>query len=189
VNTFLSANGSAFSFTSLGATSNFPGVPGPGDRGGLLSEEGKATSSGSGNTTITITTVLSGYTAPTGTFASLVSRDSGSYTGTTAGDAQTSSSSFNGLNTPPLTIPSLGPQPQSFSSETGALVGTVTSGYTLGTSVTLTFTSGSDDFSVNAELGHLIPTPPPQPPTLTLLATGAFGLIGYGRRRRKQAAS
>jgi hypothetical protein len=184
LNSTLAADGSAYTFSSLAATSNFPGG---GRFAANLTENGAAAITTTGTTTITISTTLSGYTTPTGIFGRLGAVNSLDFTGTTIGDTQTSGGSFNGVNTSPFTYPSRGPQRQEVGVGTGADAGTVTPPFTLDTSATLTLTSGSDAFSVNANL-EAVPVPVPEPSTLTLLGLGSLGLAGYGWRRRRRTA-
>ena len=186
LNSTLSDAGSAYTFTSLGATSNFPGA----SSSALLTENGTAAITSAGNTTITIETVLSGYTMPTSaTYADLSSTATTILNATTIGDSQMSNSSFSMLldaMTPPVTFTSTGPTLQRFGPVVTPLdVGRVTPPFALDTSATLKQTSGTDTFGVGAKLTP--PTAVPEPSRLTLLGLGALGLAGYGWWRRKRA--
>jgi hypothetical protein len=185
LNKFLSSNGSAFQFSSLGATSNFPGT----SDSGTLSESGFAISSGIGNPSITISTVLSGYIAPTGSDGTLSSTDTTVLTNTTFGDTQTSNSSFDGFNTTPHTFTSTGPGLQAPQAVvTPQDVGAVNFGYELDASVTLSMFSGSDVFDVAAKVSTTAGAAAPEPASLTSLSIGSLVLLGYGWRRRKSTA-
>jgi hypothetical protein len=185
LNSTLSDAGSAYTFNSLGATSNFPGA----SSGATLTENGDAAISGPGNTTITIETVLSGYTTPTSaTYVNLSSTATTILNRTTIGDTQTSNSSFNALSpfaeliTPPVTFTSTGSSRQPFGPVVTNLdVGRVPPGYTLDTSATLKLTSGTDTFGVGAKLQLDTEEAVPEPSSLTLLGLGSLGLLGYGR--------
>ena len=185
LNSTLSDAGSAYTFTSLGATSNFPGA----SSSALLTEHGTAAITSAGNTTITIETVLSGYTMPTSTtYTNLSSTVTSVFNGTRIGDTQTSNSSFNALSpfaeliTPPVTFTSTGPTLQRFGPVVTPLdVGRVTPPFALDTSATLKLTSGTDTFGVGAKLQLDTEEAVPEPSSLTLLGLGSLGLLGYGR--------
>jgi hypothetical protein len=193
VNTFLMNNGSAISFSALGASSNFPGgVPIPSEA--TLTQTGTAVLSRStGATAITVATSQAGFTTPSGATGTLNSAQTAIFTNMVAGNNQTSSSSFNALNTPTLTSTTTGIQLQAYSPSNSIPVGTVVSGYTLANTATITMTGSTpgsgttDQMQVGATLvsGAAIP----EPASLILMLTGLpLPLVVVGLLRRRAAA-
>jgi hypothetical protein len=190
VNTFLMTNGSAITFSALGAASNFPGgVPIPSQA--TLDETGTAVLIGAtGATAITVHTSQAGFTTPAGLPGTLNSAQTAIFTNMVAGTNQSSSSSYNATNTPLLTSVSTGTQLQSYSPSNSIPVGVVVSGYTLDNTATLTMTGSTpgagttDQFAVGATLSTV-----PEPASLILMLTGLpLPLVVVGLLRRRAAA-
>lgn len=194
LNTTLAADGSAYQFTSLGASSDFPGNGPP--NGGTLSTNGGVSvlTTGTGVTgSLVITTTESGFTAPTGPNGTLFSTASGTYSNVATG-TESYTSSFNALNSatgssassgvtvnsPPITIAPLA-------------VGTVASGYSLDNSLVINLTKNTTS---QANLGfsgaaQVLATSVPEPASIVMMLTGMplpLVVIGLLRRRRRAAA-
>lgn len=198
LNTALKADGSAYQFSSLGASSNFPGTTGP--NGGSLTTAGGVfvglPSDGFTGVTgnLVITTTESGFTAPTGTDGMLASTATSNYTNVATG-TESYSSSFNSTNSatgsssssgtttnsPPITIPSLA-------------IGSVASGYSLTNNLTINLTQNT---TAQAQLGfsgaaQVTASSVPEPASIVMMLTGMplpLVIIGLIRRRRAAAAA
>jgi hypothetical protein len=185
LNAFLAANGSGYTFSDLGATSNYPGAPNP--AGAQLSETGTAVLSGPGTNVITISTVLDGYTAPTGT-GSVRSTSTANFTNTAAGDTQASSTSYNGGPVAAFLFTATGTSPDSPAlPPVTTPVGTVSSGFSLDNSTTITLSHSKDQFTVSTVLTA---TGVPEPASLVMMLTGMpLPLVVLGILRRRRAAA
>jgi hypothetical protein len=110
INTFLSGANSAYTFTSLGGSSNFSGAP----VGGSLSLTGGLTlTSPGGSTSLVLNETETGFTSPVGPFGTLASTSQGNFSFAGPPNAHGALSSFNGLSTQlytvASTIPGVGP--------------------------------------------------------------------------------
>lgn len=185
LNSTLKTDGSAFSFSNLGALSNMPGAANP--TGATLSESGAASISQAGNTSISIVTTQSGFSVPSGT-GTLNALETSSFSGSTAGDSQTTSSSYNALDTVPHTYTSTGPALNGDKVGSSMGIGLVpTSGYSLNASAGITLTTGSDSFSSSSQV---LAGAVPEPTSIIMLLTGLplpLALVGLMRRRRAVA--
>jgi hypothetical protein len=192
VNTFLNANGSEVNFSSLGASSNFPGAPAPGT--GTLSESGIAVLDGKGAaSTITVAVSEGGYVNPVGLAGTLSSAQAVIYTNVAAGATETSSSSYNALTTVPLVSTSTGPALQHYSLGNSLAVVPVTTGYTLDNSITINFagspspSNATNQFSV---AGTISASAIPEPTSIIMMLTGMpLPLVVLGLLRRRRAAA
>lgn len=100
LNSLLGAFGSAYTFQSLGGSSNWDGAP----SGGILSLSGIVTVGTSGNPVLTITESESGFISPglTGVTGTLTSSSSATFNHAGLGNSQTTNSSFDVAVTTPL---------------------------------------------------------------------------------------
>lgn len=193
VNGFLASNGSAMSFSALGAQSDFPGAASPGNA--TLNETGTAALSGTtGATAITVAVSEDGFTAPTGTNGMLSSAQTAIFTNVAAGGTEMSNSSYNATNTPTLTSTSTGTALNNYSPSNSIGVGTVTSGYTLDNSATIDMTGSTPStgtttqFAVAATLTATATVP--EPASLIMMLTGMpLPLVVLGLLRRRRAAA
>jgi hypothetical protein len=203
LNMALDTAGSKYNFSSVGGlsgTSNFPGSTiGQAILTGTVNAEGTGS-----NGTLTLTETVRGFTSPIGPLGTLASSSTADFTNVSAGMGETVSSFF-GSNT----VTTAGPysllsssditeNTQSGSASQGLTP--VTTLYTLENSIrfSLVATPGvvnpdvpaapSDDFSTSATVSLAV-TAVPEPASVIPLLTGALGLLGYGWRRRRQAAA
>jgi hypothetical protein len=194
VNGFLHSHGSAITFSSLGASSDFPGgTPVPTEA--TLGESGSAVLSGtSGATAITVTTSETGFTAPGGS-GTLTSLPSLGFTNVATGSL-TSSSSYDATSTAPYASTSTGAALNPGappSAPTSTAIASIVSGFSMGNSAIIDMTGSTPgtgthtDFSVSATLsGQAIP----EPASLILMLTGMpLPLVVLGLLRRRRAAA
>jgi hypothetical protein len=191
VNTFLMNNGSAITFTALGASSNFPGGS-PIPTQATLTETGIAVLfSSTGATDITVHTSQAGFTNPVSPLpGTLNSAQTAIFAGMVAGNSLTSSSSFNATNTPTLPSTSTGTQIQSYSPSNSLSVGPIASGFSLDNTARMIMTGSTpgpgttNPFAVAATLSAV-----PEPASLILMLTGLpLPLVVVGLLRRRAAA-
>jgi hypothetical protein len=175
LNALLAGVGSAYSFTSLGASSNNPG----GTSAQLNVTGSLAFTNPGGSTSLSLTETESDFTAPTGAPNTLTSASAGTFIGEPTG-GHTMSSNINGSTF----VPSY----NVFSAGTGANAGSgsgnvavsLASPYTLSNVLNFALSPGAtDNFSGAAlvgvtTLGAVAPPPPPPPPPP---ATGAIALV------------
>jgi len=192
LNSTLSGDGLAVNFSSLGASSDFPGASSPGNA--TIALTGNANLSGTGSlTAISITVTETGFSAPTGSGGTLGSAQGGAFTNVASNGNVVASSSFNALSTASLTYPStLSSLPVSYSGSNSLGVGSVASGFTLGNSAALNFgssTGGASStvgFTVAATLTAVVP----EPASIVMMLTGMplpLAVVGLLRRRRSAA--
>jgi hypothetical protein len=185
VNAQLAAT-SAITLSGLTARSNNPGQADP--TGATLQEQGTATVTGTGITTITIATFQTQFTIPAGA-GTLSSSSTANYTNSNVGASTAASSSYNTtLLTPTLTYNYTGAtNPQAFSGNNSIAVGAPTSPYTLDNSATISLTAGSNQFSVAARYNAAAV---PEPASIILMLTGMpLPLVVMGLLRRRRAAA
>jgi hypothetical protein len=190
---YLSGHGSAITFTSLGASSNYPGGT-PNPLVATLTESGTAVLSGSsGATAITVATMESGYTTPSGTTGTLGSAQTAIFTNVTAGGSEASSSSYNSTNTTTLTSTSTGTSLNAYSPTNSMGVGTIVSGYTLDNSSAISMTGstpGAGTTTQFAVAATLTGAAVPEPASLIMMLTGMpLPLVVLGLLRRRRAAA
>jgi hypothetical protein len=196
LNTVLRQDGSLWTFTSLGGSSNFPGS---GTMGQLILN-GTVNGGGVGGprSALTITETEAGFAQPTSPLGgTLMSSSSASFFAQPAGDGQAVQSLFNTTPTPLYTVLSTGTADNPGTNTGPQSVGVgppLLAPYTLenvlsfGVSTPGLDARGNDTFGVTATL-TATPTAVPEPASLTLLSLGAVGLLGYGWRRRKRATA
>jgi hypothetical protein len=190
VNTFLNANGSEVNFSSLGASSNFPGAPAPGT--GTLSESGIAVLNGTGAASaITVSVSEGGFLNPVGPSGTLSSAQAVIYTNVAAGATETSSSSYNALSTAPLVSTSTGPALQHYSLGNSLAIAPVGPGYSLDNTIAINFagspspSAATNQFSVAATISAI-----PEPTSVIMMLTGVpLPLVVLGLLRRRRAAA
>lgn len=186
LNNFLATHGSAFTFTSLSASSNNPGDP----TGSVLRETGAAVLSQAGDTTIMVNSFQDGFTSPNGS-GTLRSTSTANYTNVSPGTT-TTQSSLDATLTPMAVYMSTGIVNNSHSNglgDTAAATGSV-AGYTLDNSATITLagsiaTTPTDQFAVAATFNTV-----PEPASLVMMLTGVplpLVVVGLLRRRRAKA--
>lgn len=194
LNTALKADGSAYQFANLGASSNFPGTTG--SNGGSLTTSGGVFVLTSGGKTgdLVITTTESGFTAPTGKNGMLVSTATSNYTNVATG-SESYSSSFNTTLSGVGTSNSSGTTSNSPSiSIAPKSIGTVASGYSLDNNLKINLTQNT---SAQAQLGfsgaaQVTATAVPEPASIVMMLTGMplpLVILGLIRRRRAAAAA
>jgi hypothetical protein len=183
LNTALTAAGSAYQFTALGAQSNFTG-----SALGSLQTNFQLNTSGAGTTAavLSIDTTQSGFLSPVGPGGTLVSTAGGSYN--SASGSLSYTSDFQGTNSPTLVFPVSGTN--SFSNNTGSVpIGSIPSGYTLSNHFLISLSKGANSFL--GATGGLEVAAIPEPASLVLLLTGIpvpMALLGLLRLRRKAQA-
>jgi len=192
LNPLLTAAGSVFQFSSLGATSDFPGQT---DVGGAFSLNGQIfipAGTTSGDTVLSITATEGGFTAPTGPSGTLVSSTSGTFTQANGGSG-TSFSMFNSTATNPLTLTATSAN-GSFNASTSTPVAPVSTGYTLTNQVSFAPvlpSSGSVaqptvSFGIAATITATVI---PEPGSIVMMLTGLplpLVVMGLFRRHRRQ---
>ncbi|MHB1562221.1 MAG: PEP-CTERM sorting domain-containing protein [Isosphaeraceae bacterium] len=178
------------SFSGLGASTQNGSLAYP--TSGLLSENGTIAYAANGGTinTVSISTSLSGFTAPTGT-GTIDSSTTVNMQQTNAGDSQGASTSYNNS-----TVTTFSPYTSTGSTnQTPAFtpvmksVGTVASGYELDNSATIKLTAGQDQFSVATQLTA---QSVPEPTSIILMLTSMplpLVVMGLIRRRRRAVAA
>jgi len=190
LNSTLGTDGSAITFSNLGATSNLPGAAQP--VGATLGEGGTALSSGGtlAARTISIVTTQTGFSVPSGLNGTLNGLETSSFTGSTMGDTQATSSSYQTLSTATHTYTSTGPllNGDIFPSSYPGGIGTVPTSYSLDASAALVLTSGTDKFAVSTQVsaGSV-----PEPASIVMMLTGMplpLAIVGLIFRRRRAAA-
>jgi hypothetical protein len=183
LNGFLSSNGSNYTFSELGASSNNPGDP----TGSILRETGTAILSGTGgDSTITVHALQDSFTSPSGT-GTLQSTSTANFTDVPTGTS-VSNSSLDATLTPTITYTSTGIDLNSHSDGNSVAATGSASGYTLDNTTVISLTGGptaSDQFSVAAKFtSNAIP----EPAGLVMMLTGMplpLVVIGLLRRRAK----
>jgi hypothetical protein len=196
LNPLLTAAGSAYQFSSLGATSDFPGQTG--DVGGALSLNGQIfipAGTSTGDTALSVTVTESGFTAPTGPVGTLVSSTSGTFTQANGGSS-TANSMFNAIATSPVTLTATSAN-SSLNGTASVAVGPVSTGYTLTNNISFalplpgagSLAQPTDSFGVAATItaANVIP----EPGSIVMMLTGLplpLVVMGMFRRHRRQVA-
>jgi len=185
VNSALTAAGSAYQFTALGAQSNYTG-----SSFGSLQTTFQLNTSGTGTTAdvLSIDTVQSGFLSPVGPNGVAISTAGGSFNSATGSLSYTSD--YQGANTPTLVFPVSGTD--SYSGNTGAIpVGSVPTGYQLSNHFLISLVQTPSSFLGGT--GGIVVTAGtvPEPSSIVSMLLGmplplavVFGLI----RRRLSAA-
>lgn len=200
LNNLLTADGSAYQFSALGATSDWPGTTG--SQGGSLSTSGGLyipTTATGATGPLTITTTEDGFTAPTGPNGTLVSTETANFTNVPTGGTETYQSGFGPLPTtltlyptPPLSATSSGTTANNWSPSATNSVGNVPSPYALGNTLTINLTQNT---AAQAQLGfsgaaQIFATTVPEPMGLVMMLTGMplpLVVVGLLRRRLRAA--
>lgn len=195
LNAALAATGSAYFFTSLSGSSNYPG----GSTGALTLRFGVGTLSAGDTTPLVIAESEGGFTAPLGATGTLTSAPSGTFTQASGGTIDTQSTLLNGtttaITTPLLTNTAVGDNSPFSGPNTGS-GGPVSTLYTLTNSASITLPLASADGSVAPTIGGAVgavlnATAVPEPTSIALLLTGMplpLVVMGLFRRHRRQVA-
>jgi hypothetical protein len=181
LNSFLAGNGSDFTFSELGASSNNPGDP----SGAVLRETGTGILSGGGGaTSIDIVATQTDFTSPSGP-GTLISASSANFTSTAVG-SQTSFGSLDATSTAPLAYSPPGGFAMNSTGATGSAAG-----YTLTASTTIDLTGGSTGASDQATNKVTFTAAAiPEPASIVMMLTGMpLPLVVLGLLRRRRAAA
>jgi hypothetical protein len=200
LNTALNTAGSEYQFTSLSGSSN---IPGSSTMGQLILTGALNLGNGTGNNAVlTLTEREVGFISPTGASDTLASSSTANFDFVRVGGGETVSSDFNMFSAGPYPLAS-NAFPDS-NTQMGSASQAVTNGggpYTLENEITFRLLGNpavaggiipdapvaSDSFSTTATVTPAV-TAVPAPPSVIPLAIGALGLLGYGWRKRRQAA-
>jgi hypothetical protein len=188
-----------YQFTALSATSTSPGTGGTGS----LTLSGSVQLIFGGTGSITILASDGDYAQPGTPPATLGSSSKAVYSNGNQGDTQTFQSWFNPTNTagakeipsPLLTLTSTGPAPNTQLGTAPPTPVTLVTPYGLTDQAVITLSGGGgdaqsqDDFEGVTQLAAASVAAVPEPASVTLLATGALGLLGYAWRRRMAATA
>jgi hypothetical protein len=181
LNAFLAANGSDYSFSDLGASSNNPGAA----SGSILRETGTAILSGTGgDNTITVHAFQDSFTSPSGP-GSLQSTSTANFTNVPTGTS-TSNSSLDATTTAPIVYSSTGLPLNSHSGNNSVGATGAPAGYTLDDTSIIALTGGStasDQFTVAAKFTT---SGVPEPASLVMMLIGMplpLAVVGLLRRR------
>ncbi len=187
LNSFLSADGSAYQFSALGGSSNYSGA----SSGGTLTLTGGISipAGMTGNTGLTITETESGFITPSGPSGTLASSSTGNFNDAGTGNYHTAFSSFNALPpTPTYTVASTKPGPDFEGGGSSTTITSFSTPYTLTNSISFNLVPSSstptDGFSVTVKA-----TAVPEPASLVTMAIGLplplLGLAWLRRRRNR----
>jgi hypothetical protein len=189
------AIGSAYTFSTLGASSDFPGATGT--KGGFLGvtgtvdlPPGQAGAAGS----LTITVTETGFTAPPAAPTGLMQEAStAQYTNTSAGDNQSATGTYNAqtLSLASATMTSTGPALNNYSPMTSAPIVPFVSPYDLKQAVTLTLSkNGLDSTDQFAGTVKVTTQAVPEPASAVLMLTSLpLPLVVVGLLRRRRAVA
>jgi hypothetical protein len=193
LNSDLAAGGSAYTFSDLGVTTNFPGTNS--SEGAFLQISGLldvATTGTAGD--IKVFSSEGGFTAPPSSSTKLTLADTANYTGTTSTSTQTGTGGFSDSSSPavtagvgPIALSSNGTTTDSHEGSTPPLtLPTYVTPFTLTNTLDFNLTprgtsSGSDGFSGQTSVvsGSI-----PEPASVLLLLTGILPVFVVLRRRR-----
>lgn len=189
-------NGTGYTFTNLGGSSNSPGTA-TSDVGGYITQTGDVsfTSGGTGGTLMIVVTE-GGFTAPaSGTGNTLQSTGTATFNGATTSSTQTVLSNFTdsgsvNVNAPLITQTASTTAAQS--ATTTASLGSYVTPYTLTNTTTITLgalhssSPGTDSFTATTSVLAAVP----EPASLIMMVTGMpLPLVVMGLLRRRRAAA
>jgi hypothetical protein len=207
-------NGSGYSFSSLGGTSNYPGSSGA--VGGYITDSGTlsysstdytsasgATITGGPGGVLTITITESGFTSPaSGSGMTLVNAPTSDFSGTGAGGTTPLTPTYqqdtgtykpdNGAttSTPTTTMVSNGTASDDHSDSSSTGVGPYVTSYTLTIIQTVDLTQRSTSVAADAIGGKVSLVTVPEPASLIMMVTGMpLPLVVMGLLRRRRAAA
>jgi hypothetical protein len=199
VNAALAGAGTGYTFSSLSASSDFPGTSG--STGGYLSNTGNLTlAPGTTGGTLQIVVTEGGFTAPaSGLPNTLMSAATAIYSGASPASTQSytgnfvDSSSVNVTSSPTITQTSTGAVSNVHFDTVNNTVPTYVTPYTLTNTTTISLTAGgnsnaNDVFTGKTSIvaGNVIP----EPASLVMMVTGMpLPLVVMGLLRRRRAAA
>jgi hypothetical protein len=190
LNAALAADGSAISFSNLGASSDYPGASGS----GTLSLTGLATiqAGATGSNSLLIETVLFGYNLPSAPSGTLHSSTSSLYTNTTTSSTQSFSSDYSGtVIAPTLTSTSTGPVLNGGTIFNNTPIPTFVSPYDLHNATTFTLTASDVAAVASDQISGSTQVTVPEPASLAMFLTGMsvpLVVVSLLRRRRRAVA-
>ena len=184
LNSLLAADGSAYRFSALGGSSNFPGA----STGGILSLSGIITVGATGSTSLTLTETETGFISPSGVPGTLASSSGGTFNLAGTGNSHSADSSFNAITTPTYTVASSSSTgPNSATGFASAPIPAFTTPYALNNfisfSLNLSTPGANDAFGVTAK-ATAIPEPASVVTMLIGLPLPLVGLAWLRRRKR-----
>jgi len=184
LNAQLAADGSAYTFSALGGSSNYPGA----STGGILSLAGIVTVGATGSTSLTVTEMETGFISPSSVPGTLTSSSSVTFNNAGTGNSQTTHSSFNAITTPPMTLASsssTGPNSPNPGPPGTAPIAFTTS-YALDNSISFSLSTSTpgavDNFTLSAKA-----TAVPEPASVVTMLIGLpLPLVGLAWLRRRK---
>jgi hypothetical protein len=190
----LALAGTGYTFSNLGASSNFPGTNT--SVGGYISDSGTVTRMGGTGGTLTVVITESGFTAPTGgTTGTLSSAPTSTFSGTTAVSSNLTDvgtyTAATTVSTPMTTLASNGTSLDSHNGSATAGIPAYMTPYTLTDTQTITLTqrsttNASDSFDGTVTVLSVVP----EPASLIMMVTGMpLPLVVMGLLRRRRAAA
>ena len=170
LNTLLTGAGSAYTFQSLGGSSNWSGAPG----GGVLSLSGIVTVGSTGSTSLSVTESELGFNSPSGLPGTLSSSSSATFNDAGTGNSQSADSYIGSSTTPLITLSSsasTGPNSPNPGPPGTAYVSSLGTSYGLNNYIAFslsTSTPGANDaFGVSAKV-----TAVPEPASVVTMLIG-----------------
>jgi len=188
LNTALTGAGSAYTFNTLGGSSNWSGAP----TAGVLNLTGIVTVGATGNTILTVTETEMGFIAPaSGLPGTLTSSSSVTFNnpGTGSVGSQTTDSSFNATTTPMVTLMSSGTFPNSPPpGPPGSAPIVFTTPYTLDNYISFSLNTstpgGTDNFTLAGRVTSVVV---PEPSSAVIMLIGLpLSLVGLAWLRRRR---
>jgi hypothetical protein len=191
INSFLSLNGSAYQFLSLGGSSNFL-LPGNATQGQLVvTGEIHSVVGGGSDTVLKLTELEHDFTSPTGPSGTLMSSSTGNFTNQPLGKGHTASSAFNATSTLPLpySVLSSGTTVNGENGGGSALIAPVSTLYTLTNVITFGLSlAGTNDIVDSFGVTATISTVPEPASLVTMLMGIPLPLVVLGLLRRRRLA-
>ena len=182
LNGVLAADGSAYSFSALGGSSNWSGAA---SGGSLTLSGGISLSTPGGVTGLTITETESGFITPSGPSGTLASSSTGNFNGAGPGNSHSASSQFNAL--PPIpayTVASTISGPDHEGAGASAPITSFSTPYTLTNTISfaLSTNGATDSFGVTSSATAI-----PEPASVVMMLIGLpLPLVGLAWLRRRR---